>query len=516
MFKYLNRFILVILSFVVVGCGQSRDSSDQNYKQTLAYFNQIKTDPPRLALFVGSMPKGADLHNHLSGAVYAEDTIHFAANDGFCVDSNLALTKNSHCASDHQLKNLSQNYALYSQLINYWSVRQFARAIPDTRLDFFDSFLRDLPALNPHRGEIIANLMQRNAAEHVDYVELLTFPRTDESIPLGLRVPDLSFEQMRDFVLQHGGPEIVEHMQMDLTHWLETKNTLLHCNTPQAEPGCQVVPKFQFIAYRGLPNPAVFTQLLLGFMLANQDHEVVGVNIVGPEDAPMILENYEVQMQMFAYLHQLYPKVKYSLHAGELTPGLVRPEDLLHHINQAIFIAHANRIGHGSDIPYEQDASSLLAYMAKQHIPVEIALTSNDYLLNLKGVHHPLSLYLHYHVPVTLSTDDEGVFRTSLNQEYLRAVSEQHIDYPTLKQFARNGLTYAFIEGDSIWVDPDKLKVTGVCTSDELGSLHPSIDCEKFLKASPKATLQWQLETEFKMFESKIAVGAIHESPFIN
>src|SRR5262249_37960801 len=36
-----------------------------------AHFDSIRRDPLRLALFLRAMPKGGDLHNHLSGAVYA-------------------------------------------------------------------------------------------------------------------------------------------------------------------------------------------------------------------------------------------------------------------------------------------------------------------------------------------------------------------------------------------------------------------------------------------------------------
>jgi adenosine deaminase len=32
------------------------------------------------------MPKGGDLHNHLSGSIYAEDLIDYAARDYLCLD----------------------------------------------------------------------------------------------------------------------------------------------------------------------------------------------------------------------------------------------------------------------------------------------------------------------------------------------------------------------------------------------------------------------------------------------
>ena len=42
--------------------------------------------PLQLRQFLQRMPKGADLHSHLSGAVYAESYLRWAAQDGKCVD----------------------------------------------------------------------------------------------------------------------------------------------------------------------------------------------------------------------------------------------------------------------------------------------------------------------------------------------------------------------------------------------------------------------------------------------
>jgi len=50
------------------------------------YLDSIRDQPPRILEFVERMPKGGDLHNHLSGAVYAESFIDYAAEDGLCVD----------------------------------------------------------------------------------------------------------------------------------------------------------------------------------------------------------------------------------------------------------------------------------------------------------------------------------------------------------------------------------------------------------------------------------------------
>ena len=76
---------------------------------------------------------------------------------------------------------------------------------------------------------------------------------------------------------------------------------------------------------------------------------------------------------------------------------------------------------------------------------VETNLSSNDLILGVRGAEHPLRTYLRAHIPVTLSTDDEGVSRTDLTTEYYRAAWEHGLDYRTLKQIARNALIHSFL-----------------------------------------------------------------------
>ena len=46
---------------------------------------------PSLREFLYAMPKGGDLHNHLSGAVYAETFLDLARRDGMCFDATRAI-----------------------------------------------------------------------------------------------------------------------------------------------------------------------------------------------------------------------------------------------------------------------------------------------------------------------------------------------------------------------------------------------------------------------------------------
>ena len=76
----------------------------QNEQATATYLKSIAHDPTRLQQFFYIMPKGGDLHNHIDGAVYAEDLIHFGANEGFCINpKTFAAYKNPSCKSKYQL-----------------------------------------------------------------------------------------------------------------------------------------------------------------------------------------------------------------------------------------------------------------------------------------------------------------------------------------------------------------------------------------------------------------------------
>jgi adenosine deaminase/adenosine deaminase CECR1 len=80
-----------------------------------------------LRAFVQRMPKGGDIHSHLSGAVYAEDYLRWAAADGYCVaPQGPALVKPSACGQDSSYFPASELFnrtATYNALINLWSTR---------------------------------------------------------------------------------------------------------------------------------------------------------------------------------------------------------------------------------------------------------------------------------------------------------------------------------------------------------------------------------------------------------
>jgi adenosine deaminase len=154
---------------------------------------------------------------------------------------------------------------------------------------------------------------------------------------------------------------------------------------------------------------------------------------------------------MYRYLSQKYPSVNKALHAGELALGQVPPEELTWHIRSAINIAGAGRIGHGVDLPYERDWPQLLDTMRRLGVAVEINLSSNDFILGIEKDEHPLPLYHRAGVPMVISTDDAGILRSNLTEQYVRLARDYPgIGYSDVKRFVYNSIEYSFLEDPSL------------------------------------------------------------------
>jgi adenosine deaminase len=304
---------------------------------------------------------------------------------------------------------------------------------------------------------------------------------------------------MREKLLAGGLKDVVAATRARLDREEARKRQLLHCEGPQAGPGCQVTVHYLYQVLRGLPREKVFAQIVLGFELVQADPRFVGLNLVMPEDWYVPMHDFRLHMQMLDMLHSVYPKVHISLHAGELAMGLVPPEGLRFHIRESIERGHAERIGHGVSVMQEHDAPGLLKEMSQRKVLVEICLTSNAKILGVEGPNHPLPVYMKYGVPVALATDDEGVSRSDITHEYLRAVESYGLSYAELKSMARQSLEHSFVPGESLW--QDDFQRISACATDQPETGKISSSCRKFLEASEKARQQWELEKQFAAFE---------------
>jgi adenosine deaminase/adenosine deaminase CECR1 len=206
--------------------------------------------------------------------------------------------------------------------------------------------------------------------------------------------------------------------------------------------------RFQAYVSRNSDPAKVFSGLYSSFSAVKKSKLVVGVNIVGPENGFTAMRDYSLHMKMLRFLKRHFPEVKLALHAGELVLGMVPPEGLKHHINEAVEIAGAARLGHAVDIANETNAYDLLTRMKTSNIAVEINLTSNAFILGVKDEAHPVQLYRKHSVPFVISTDDAGVSRNNLSNEYLLFISRYRPSYSELKTVVYNSIKYAFLNDD--------------------------------------------------------------------
>ena len=416
---------------------------------TATYFASIRNQPSLLLAFLTQMPKGGDLHNHLSGAIYAESFLRWAADDGLCVATATMSIVAGTCdagAARPPAADVMRNGVLFNQAIDAMSMRHWDRSL-NGHDHFFATFGKFGPA-SAKTGEMLAEVSARAAAEQVSYLELMLTPDGGVGAARGLAAGwDPDFATLRDRLLAAGFHDAVVGAARGRLDQAEARQReLLKCGASPPDPGCRVTVRYISQVGRAGARESVFAQMLAGFEVAAADSRVVGLNLVQPEDDPVAVRDFSLQMSMLEFLHGLYPGVQITLHAGELVEGLVPPETLRFHIRESVRVGHALRIGHGAGVMYEDDPLTLLRELASKKVLVEIALSSNDLILGIKGSRHPLRTYLNYGVPVALVTDDAGVSRSTLTLEYRKAVEEHGVDYRTLKRMARNSVDFSFAD----------------------------------------------------------------------
>jgi adenosine deaminase len=487
------------------------------------------------------MPKGADLHMHLSGAIYAETFIRDAAADHLCYSpatrslfkpsaTTRSLPPKPVCGEGNRpAEDALKDQALYDAMVDDFSMRSFVPSAGVSGHDqFFATFARFSALGHSHLGEWLDEVATRAAAQNEQYLEVMHTPNFLAAAKLGYSIPwpsspaqDASLSgdaavasradlaRLREQLLAKGIRGMAAAGHKEFSEALAARDQIEHCGTPAAAPGCSVKIRFLYQVLRGFPPQQVFAQTLLGFetLQAELDsgHPIaVGINFVMPEDGYLSMSEYHRQMLMLDYLHSVYPRVHITLHAGELAPGLVPPHGLRFHIREAVELGHAERIGHGVDVMYEDNPHALLKEMADRHIMTEINLSSNDLILGVQRPWHPLPIYRESRVPVALSTDDEGVSRIELTHEYTRAALEYHLGYLDLKNMARASLEHSFLPGVSLWAKPDSyVALNPACAGQSSGAEGPSSRCRAFLDANEKAAEQWQLEHRFRLFEAE-------------
>jgi adenosine deaminase len=505
-----TKLSILIVFALLVAVPSAAVAATSAETRTARHLDAIRDNPAKLRAFMKALPKGADLHNHLSGAVPTEKLIRLAVLDRLCIDTTtLAATPapapaGGPCpAGQRPAADSTTDEPFLTQIVRAWSMEDFQPGAQTGHDHFFATFGK-FGLATSRKGDMLAEVANINARQNVLYLETLVSRQGDALRALAAKVGfDPSFPALRQKLLDGGMAAIVTGASAETDADLARFRELLRCGTRRADPGCELEVRYDYQVGRATRPEIVFANLLLGFELQRSDRRYVGVNLVQPEDEPVALRDYTLQMRMIQYLRTVHPRAHVTLHAGEIVPGLVPAADLRSHIRQAVEIAGAERIGHGVDVVNEVDAGGLLAEMARRDVLVEVPLTSNAQILGVAGAAHPFVNYRAAGVPVALATDDPGVERIDLTHEYQLATTQYRLEYGDLKTLSRASLEHAFLPGDSLWRSPDRYRAARACADDRLGERRPDRSCRALLSDNAKARLQWRLERAFRAFERR-------------
>ncbi|MBX2859371.1 MAG: adenosine deaminase [Cellvibrionaceae bacterium] len=394
-------------------------------------FKQSASDAELYRLLY-AMPKGADLHNHLSGAGFPEWWLELALAQearGYIYYTKVAIN-NCKPYGGNQFGN--NPYLLYFRNIlqsNYQKLSEcekseYARlqdltpkqkagwlnslklnTAHEGREEFFQTHwqrLNDLFLNHYIQAEILVRNMQAFGAEGLNYLEI-------DCTPVGVK-PDGSFFT-REEVYQYYRQRLKQRDARD----------------------SGVTVRFHYALLRFSPTAERELEEMYAFVDAHRDM-YVAIDMVGREDND---KGHPLRfLPLLRKLRAQYPDIELSIHAGEV-------DEPNAHIRNTLLLG-ANRIGHGVNLLSDPDT---LLHMRHGKYLVEINLISNLLLEYVDDYsQHIFPELLRTEVPVALSTDDRGMWDSNLTDEYFVAVKEFNLSWRELKLLGNNSLQFAFVE----------------------------------------------------------------------
>lgn len=367
-----------------------------------------KATPAEMYGFFWDMPKGGDIHHHLSLSFRPEEVYEVVPH--FAVRTAL-----SNCPGD-------EAPALRYRMVS-----------PAT--------LAALPACVQGDYKTLASL---NGEERAAWVSALTIDKAFEGRNeffevIVNRLADVARDPgaMRELLvrmLRRYAREKVAYVETQYNAPTQEAADLLRKRLAESDvTGLPITVRFQSVAIRFRPDAEQMVERLYEFNDRNRDLWV-GLNMAGREDNTK--GNALRFLPTFRKMRRKYSGIHLSIHGGEVdAPG---PE-----VRNTLLLG-AERIGHGTNLISDPEAMLLMRNGSNL---VEVNLVSNrllEYFTDLGE--HPFPEYLRFGIPVCLNTDDSGVWDSNLTDEYVLASKLYNLTWAEIVQIGRNSLQYSFAQ----------------------------------------------------------------------
>src|SRR5579863_10026781 len=175
-----------------------------------------RKNPLQLRAFLYKIPKGADLHSHLTGAVYAESFIRAAKEDQLCVNvTSLSFAKPVTMTESNPPQPVCgegrvpaaqafNDQRLYDALIDSFSMRGFVASPGVTGHDHFFAAFGKYGGTDPsHTGEWVDEVATRAAAQNEQYLELMVSAPYNKISSIAKNLAwNENFSELRDNILK--------------------------------------------------------------------------------------------------------------------------------------------------------------------------------------------------------------------------------------------------------------------------------------------------------------------------
>ena len=418
------RFFVVLILFCA-----STVRADMN-----TWFEQFKKDASdaELYTFLYHMPKGGDLHNHISGSGFSEWWYDLALAQEERGYRYYTKTRISNCrayggnefgfapyflmfvnileSSYEKLSDCEKGEYVALEALSESQKKAWLNSIRldkphEGRDEFFQTHWQRLNELyaNPY---VIAELIYLNMKAFADEGLIYFEPQVGVD---GFLKPD-------------GSNFSADEVAAIYRDRLKQKDAL----------ATGVTVRFQRSILRFSAHAEESLERMYKFVYDNKDLWVA-VNMVGREDND---KGYPLRfLTTLRELRKKYSGVKLSIHAGEV-------DEPNFHVRDTLLLG-ADRIGHGVNLISDPDTMLLM-----RHGPylVEINLVSNRLLEYVQDYsQHPFPEYLRTGIPVALSTDDRGMWDSTMTDEFFVAVKEFNLSWQELDLLNKNSIQYGFL-----------------------------------------------------------------------